>query len=516
VTRALRGKGKIKIMAIYHQSVKAVSRSSGRSSTASAAYRAGEKIIDLRTGEIFDFTKKGGVEHAEIILPENSVWKPTRSELWNAAELSEKRKDACVAREHEVALPKELNAEQRLELARTFAKDLADRHGCAVDVCIHAPGKDKGGKSNENYHAHILCTTRKVEGEGLAGKCLREQAGQKRSVDLEVERAAWAKHVNHSLAQAGHVERVDHRSLEAQGIDRTPTSHKGVAVTGMERRGIETDVGARLAAAQIEGAFERTLLAGLNTQITRTDLSLTAALNERAENERAAFERIGKNLAAAGRASAFTVADLSSIAQEHRATSAANRGIEQTIHATRHNEAARTIVEAVGAAVVRAIPQITRAIDKIERQQPRTIGPNERARLKAIEIAKQQRADSLKTPQDAPAIARDASAQVVPVKSLAEVFAASYEAFKRWVELQTGRLREIKPESSDHRGWIKQADQHHAVQHLGSDGYAIHEQKKLSQPLVVGQWAEIKYRDGLGVVKIIDKTLSKGRGGIAD
>lgn len=288
-------------MAIYHQSVKAVSRSAGRSSTAAAAYRAGEKIIDLRTGEIFDYTKKQGIYHAEIIMPSGMEWKPTRSELWNAAELAEKRKDACVAREHEVALPKELNTEQRLELARTFAKDLADRHGCAVDVAIHAPHKEKDGKDNGNYHAHILCTTRKVEAEGLGGKCLREQAGQKRGADLERERSTWAKHVNHSLAQAGRVERVDHRTLEEQGIDREPTAHKGVAVTGMERRGIETDVGARLAAAKRQGEFERMLLAGLETQITRTELSLTAALQERAENERAGFERIGDALTAAGR-----------------------------------------------------------------------------------------------------------------------------------------------------------------------------------------------------------------------
>ena len=97
-------------MAIFHMSAKAVSRSGGRSATGSAAYRAGEKIKDKRTGEIHDFTRKGGVEDTVIVLPTGSDWTPSREELWNAAELSEKRKDACVAREFEVALPAELSA----------------------------------------------------------------------------------------------------------------------------------------------------------------------------------------------------------------------------------------------------------------------------------------------------------------------------------------------------------------------------------------------------------------------
>ena len=128
-------------MAIYHLSVKLVTRGAGRSSTAAAAYRAATRVRDERTGLVFDYSRKRGVEHTEIVLPsaqrEAARWAHDRGRLWNAAEHAEKRKDARVAREYEIALPHELDATQRRELVRAFAKDLADRHGGAVDIAIH-------------------------------------------------------------------------------------------------------------------------------------------------------------------------------------------------------------------------------------------------------------------------------------------------------------------------------------------------------------------------------------------
>ncbi|WP_234732028.1 MobA/MobL family protein, partial [Acidocella facilis] len=118
-----------------------MSRASGRSSVAAAAYRAAEKLENQRDGLVHDFSRRSGVEHAEIVLPEgaDAEWAKERPALWNAAEASEKRKDARVAREVEIALPHELSAEQRLELTREFAQDLADRYGVAVDFAIHSP-----------------------------------------------------------------------------------------------------------------------------------------------------------------------------------------------------------------------------------------------------------------------------------------------------------------------------------------------------------------------------------------
>lgn len=221
-------------VAIFHLSVKPISRSAGRSATGAAAYRAGEKILDERTGETHDYRKRGGVESADIVLPDGApAWANDRAKLWNAAELAEKRKDACVAREFEVALPAELSPAERRNLAFEFAKDMANREGCAVDVCIHAPGKEG---DNRNHHAHIMRTTRKVEQDGMGAKLDTEQAGRNRKADLEQVRERWGRMCNSALERAGHKERVNHRSLEAQGIDRMPTVHLGPAATAIQRR----------------------------------------------------------------------------------------------------------------------------------------------------------------------------------------------------------------------------------------------------------------------------------------
>jgi hypothetical protein len=221
-------------VAIFHLSVKPISRSAGRSATAAAAYRSAEKITDERTGEIHDYTRKGGVESTDLVLPDGAPeWASDRAKLWNAAELAEKRKDACVAREFEVALPAELSADERRRLVLDFARQMANEEGGAVDVAIHAPGKDG---DNRNHHAHILRTTRKVEADGLGAKLDTEKAGRKRKDDLEAVRVKWATLTNAALERAGRQERVDHRSLEAQGIEREPTQHLGPAASALERR----------------------------------------------------------------------------------------------------------------------------------------------------------------------------------------------------------------------------------------------------------------------------------------
>jgi ATP-dependent exoDNAse (exonuclease V) alpha subunit len=252
--RSLRDKSKAKskAMAIYHLSIKAISRSAGRSATAAAAYRAGCKIADERTGEIHDYTRKGGVESTDIVLPDHAPeWAKERAKLWNAAELAETRKNSCVAREIEVALPHELPAEERRKLAVDFARDMANREGCAVDVAIHAPS-DK--HDNLNHHAHILRTTRKVEPEGLGEKLDTEKAGRNRKDDLEAVRARWAEMTNAALERNGIAARVDHRSLADQGIEREPTQHRGVAIDGMQRRGADSFVLQRQAAERLERA----------------------------------------------------------------------------------------------------------------------------------------------------------------------------------------------------------------------------------------------------------------------
>ena len=158
-------------LAIYHCSMKPIARASGRSAVASAAYRAGVCLTNERDGITHDFTRRDGVEHSEIVLPEgvSAEWALDRSALWNAAELAEKRKDARVAREFEIALPHELSQDERLETARAFARDLADWYGAAVDFSIHAPHQPSDVR---NHHAHVMMTTRQVAGEGSATRPL--------------------------------------------------------------------------------------------------------------------------------------------------------------------------------------------------------------------------------------------------------------------------------------------------------------------------------------------------------
>ena len=301
-------------MAIFHLSVKTVSRATGRTATGAAAYRAGCEIADERTGEVHDYTRKGGVESADIVLPEGAPdWARDRSTLWNAAELAEKRKDACVAREFEVALPSELSPEERRRLAVDFAKEMANREGCAVDVAIHAPGR---GGDNRNHHAHILRTTRKVEAEGLGEKLDTEKSGRKRKDDLEDVRSLWSKMTNAALERNGIAARVDHRSLEAQGIEREPTSHKGPAITGMTRRGvpsvvqarIEAETGDRLRLAREQGEKER---AQLEKSIIDVSGDLAAAMKERITTQAAQ--------GASGFMAKFEAQKAEKLAQERRA-----------------------------------------------------------------------------------------------------------------------------------------------------------------------------------------------------
>ncbi|HML44481.1 MAG TPA: MobA/MobL family protein, partial [Hyphomicrobium zavarzinii] len=129
-------------MAIFHLAMKPISRSTGRSAVAAAAYRSGTRLTNVRDGQTYDFTRRAGVVHAAIVLPTSSAaeWARDRSALWNAVEAAERRKDARVAREFEIALPHELSAEQRRALTQAFAQELADHYGAAVDFAIHEPG----------------------------------------------------------------------------------------------------------------------------------------------------------------------------------------------------------------------------------------------------------------------------------------------------------------------------------------------------------------------------------------
>jgi MobA/MobL family protein len=209
-----------------------VGRSAGRSAPAAAAYRHAECLTDERTGLVHDYTRKQGVETSLLLLPEGApAWASERAQLWNAAERAETRKNSTVAREIVVALPAELSARERLELVQELGQGLVERHGVAVDIAIHAPHRQG---DQRNHHAHLLLTTRKLEAEGLTAKT-RELDNQ-RSGEVEHWRETWAKLANQALERAGSQERIDHRSLAEQGIDREPTQHQGPYATQLSRQ----------------------------------------------------------------------------------------------------------------------------------------------------------------------------------------------------------------------------------------------------------------------------------------
>ncbi|MBY5871462.1 Ti-type conjugative transfer relaxase TraA [Rhizobium leguminosarum] len=231
-------------MAIYHLSMKPIARSGGRSAVASAAYRAAERLTNERDGLTHDFSNRTGVEHAEIVLPAGSsaYWAMKRSALWNAAERAEKRSDARIAREFEIALPHELTSDQRLALTRAFAEDLANRYGAAVDFAIHRPGE---GSDIRNSHAHLMMTTRQVRETGLGDKTLLERENRwllanhlpPSQLQLKDLRQAWEHLANTHLERAGLDIRIDNRSHLEAGITIEPTEHVGVHATQIDRQG---------------------------------------------------------------------------------------------------------------------------------------------------------------------------------------------------------------------------------------------------------------------------------------
>jgi hypothetical protein len=237
-------------MASYHLSAKTISRSHGRSATGAAAYRSGARIADERTGVLHDYRRRRGVEAAFLLLPANAPdWASDRARLWNAAEQAETRKNSTVAREFEIALPAELDAEQRQRLAADFARELVARHGCAADVAIHRPGR---AGDSRNHHAHILLTTRRLTAAGFTEKT--RELDDLKSGEIGRWRARFAEVQNARLREAGVEARVDHRSLEAQAIDREATIHLGPAATALERRGVPTRLGESNRAVQASHA----------------------------------------------------------------------------------------------------------------------------------------------------------------------------------------------------------------------------------------------------------------------
>lgn len=248
-------------IAIYHCSIKIISRGKGKSAVAAAAYRSGEKLINNYDGITHDYTRKSGIAYTEIMLPSHAPPDfQNRSVLWNSVEKIEKSKNSQLAREIELAIPKELNREQQISLVREYVNDNFVAVGMCADIAVH-------DKSDGNPHAHIMLTMRPLEQDGTWGaksrkEYITDKNGERiklkngnfktRKVDTvdwneqskaELWRSSWAELANKYLAKNEITERIDHRSFERQGTEQIPTIHLGVVASQMEQKGIETERG---------------------------------------------------------------------------------------------------------------------------------------------------------------------------------------------------------------------------------------------------------------------------------
>lgn len=215
------------IVAIYHASVRTLTRSKGASAVAAAAYRSGTLLVDERTGTSHDYRRRSGVAGSFILLPDDAPDDLTnRAALWNGAESAENRKNSRVAREVIIALPHELSEADRLSLAKELALWLRDRYAVAVDVAIHLPDTEPG-HDQRNHHAHLLFTTRVVARDGFGGKTRALDDKTQGPQEIEAIRYAWECLANAALERAGFEERIDRRTLLDQGIERIPQMHMG-------------------------------------------------------------------------------------------------------------------------------------------------------------------------------------------------------------------------------------------------------------------------------------------------
>ena len=228
-------------MAIYHFSAKVIGRSGGRSAIASAAYRAGERLHDDKLDRSHDYTEKAGVVHREIMLPDGAPARWTdRGILWNEVEAGEKRKDAQLARDIEISLPRELGKAEAIRLAQDFVREQFVDRGMVADLNVHWTQARDGG---EQPHAHVMLTMREVvpgleghEEEGAFGK--KVVAWNDRAL-LGEWRERWAELANARLLELGHDIRIDHRSYVDQGINLEP-QHK-IGPAGVRREDREQD-----------------------------------------------------------------------------------------------------------------------------------------------------------------------------------------------------------------------------------------------------------------------------------
>ena len=257
-------------MAIFHFSAKIIKRSDGGNAVAAAAYRAGERLVCERTGQVFNYTRKTEVSHRVILVPDNSPsWVFDRAKLWNAVEKSESRVNSQLARDIEISLPIELTPVQQIKLVEDYIQEQFINMGMIADIAIH----DKPG----NPHVHILLTLRDITSEGIGAK--RRDWNNKALIPQW--REAWATSCNAALALSGSAERIDHRSNKTRGMDALATIHLGRrtpanAETWDERAAFNAWIQTSIELAKVQAEVKR-----VQSQIIDLTTTIGQALAER-------------------------------------------------------------------------------------------------------------------------------------------------------------------------------------------------------------------------------------------
>lgn len=219
---------------------KNVSRRTGQSAVAAAAYRAGACLWDAEIGAHHDYTGKQVLASGVALPPGvDDAW-TDREQLWNEAHAKDRRSNSTLARNVVVALPHELDAEAQERLAIEYCQWLAERHGVAADWAIH-PADDHGDQ--RNTHLHVLMTTRRISDTGLGAKTRELDVKATSREHIEAWRSQWAAMATAELQRAGHAARLDLRSYKRQGIQRQGGAHLGPHASALERQGLTTAAG---------------------------------------------------------------------------------------------------------------------------------------------------------------------------------------------------------------------------------------------------------------------------------
>ncbi len=383
-------------MAIFHLSIKIISRSGGKSAVAASAYRAGEKLTEAETGYVHDYTRKEGIIHTEVFLPANAPpLFSNREILWNEVQKIEKQADAQMAREIEVALPVELSREEQLELVCKYVKENFTDAGMCADVAIHEKEVDGKTVIHQNPHAHILLTTRAFKEDGswapkekktyaldekgeripLIDPVTGLQKIGKRNEKLwkrvtvlandwndqsnaEKWRQSWADMCNLYLLPE---QRIDHRSFERQGLEQVPTIHEGYVARQMERRG---EVSERMELNRVIRRLNQ-MLVKMKNAITGIGDKLMKLKEELWKVRLAYGEERSRNAASDIGRNALRYGDTATIdSRDYRGTAAVQSGFDAGAEGNRGTGTRDSFIKGISDAIKRRARKIDEALEE--------------------------------------------------------------------------------------------------------------------------------------------------------